>query len=106
MSFEYHEPLTFAFDLNVIPRSIIFTDSCFISLNTTNGLWITDFNPIIQHNIKPTDHVAVVGIWGLGHMAIKFLNSWGCEVTAISSNPEKERDTTVWSSSFLEFTGS
>jgi hypothetical protein len=27
MSFEYHEPLTFAFDLNVIPRSIIFTES-------------------------------------------------------------------------------
>ncbi|HYZ60787.1 MAG TPA: zinc-binding dehydrogenase, partial [Nitrososphaeraceae archaeon] len=25
-------------------------------------------------------------------MAIKFLNSWGCEVTAISSNPEKERE--------------
>jgi hypothetical protein len=27
MSFEYHEPLTFAFDLNVIPRSIIFIES-------------------------------------------------------------------------------
>jgi len=27
MSFEYHEPLTFAFDLNVIPRSILFTES-------------------------------------------------------------------------------
>ena len=26
-------------------------------------------------------------------MAIKFLNSWGCEVTAVSSNPEKERET-------------
>ena len=25
-------------------------------------------------------------------MAIKFLKSWGCEVTAISSNPEKERE--------------
>ena len=54
---------------------------------------ITVFNPIIQNNIKPTDHVAVVGIGGLGHMAIKFLNSWGCEVTAVSSNPEKERET-------------
>jgi uncharacterized zinc-type alcohol dehydrogenase-like protein len=52
---------------------------------------ITVFNPIIQNNIKATDHVAVVGIGGLGRMAIKFLNSWGCEVTAVSSNPEKER---------------
>ena len=42
--------------------------------------------------IKSTDHVAVVGIGGLGHMAIKFLNSWGCEVTAMSTNPEKERE--------------
>jgi len=32
--------------------------------------------------------VAVVGISGLGHIATKFLNSWGCEVTAMSSNPE------------------
>jgi uncharacterized zinc-type alcohol dehydrogenase-like protein len=35
----------------------------------------------------------VVGIGGLGHMAIKFLNSWGCEVTALSTNPQKERET-------------
>lgn len=54
---------------------------------------ITVFNPIIQNNIKATDHVAVVGIGGLGHMAIKFLNSWGCEVTALSTNPQKERET-------------
>src|ERR671911_2626511 len=53
---------------------------------------ITVFNPIIQNNIKSTDHVAVVGIGGLGHMAIKFLNSWGCEVTAISTNPQKEKE--------------
>ncbi len=53
---------------------------------------ITVFNPIIENNIKATDHVAVVGIGGLGHMAIKFLNSWGCEVTAFSTNPEKETE--------------
>ena len=53
---------------------------------------ITVFNPIIHNNIKPTDHVAVVGIGGLGHIAIKFLNAWGCEVTAISTNPEKEKE--------------
>ncbi len=53
---------------------------------------ITVFNPIIQNNIRPVDHVAVVGIGGLGHMALKFLNSWGCEVTAFSTNPEKEKE--------------
>jgi len=53
---------------------------------------ITVFNPIIQNNIKSTDHVAVVGIGGLGHLAIKFLDAWGCEVTAVSTNPEKGRE--------------
>ena len=53
---------------------------------------ITVFNPIVHNNIKPTDHVAVVGIGGLGHIAIKFLNAWGSEVTAISTNPEKEKE--------------
>ena len=66
-----------------------------INLKTAGPLFcggITVFNPIIQNNIKPTDHVAVVGIGGLGHLAIKFLNAWGCEVTAISTNPEKENE--------------
>ncbi len=53
---------------------------------------ITVFNPIIQNNINSTSDVAVVGIGGLGHMALKFLNAWGCEVTAISTNPDKERE--------------
>ena len=53
---------------------------------------ITVFNPIIQLNIKPTDRVGVVGIGGLGHMALQFLKAWGCEVTAFSSSPDKERE--------------
>jgi alcohol/geraniol dehydrogenase (NADP+) len=53
---------------------------------------ITVFNPLIQNNTRPTDHVAVVGIGGLGHIAIKILNAWGCDVTGISSNADKEKD--------------
>lgn len=53
---------------------------------------ITVFNPIIQNDIKPTDRVGVIGIGGLGHMAVKFLNAWGCEVTAFSSNPSKDAE--------------
>ena len=66
-----------------------------IDIKTAGPLFcggITVFNPIIQNNIKPTDHVAVVGIGGLGHIALKFLNAWGCEVTAFSTNPNKERE--------------
>ncbi|HMK59002.1 MAG TPA: alcohol dehydrogenase catalytic domain-containing protein [Nitrososphaeraceae archaeon] len=53
---------------------------------------ITVFNPIIQNDIRGTDNVAVVGIAGLGHMALQFLNSWGCEITAFSANSEKAKD--------------
>lgn len=50
---------------------------------------ITVFNPIIQANVQPTDRVAVIGVGGLGHLAIQFLNKWGCEVTAFTSSANK-----------------
>ena len=53
---------------------------------------ITVFNPIILAGVKPTYKVGVIGIGGLGHMALKFLNKWGCEVIAFSSNPDKEKE--------------
>lgn len=53
---------------------------------------ITVFNPIVQLDIKPTDRVGVIGIGGLGHMALGFLHAWGCDVTAFSTNPEKEAE--------------
>lgn len=51
---------------------------------------ITVFNPIILAGVKPTDTFGVIGIGGLGHMAIKFLKHWGCEVVAFSSNADKK----------------
>lgn len=50
---------------------------------------VTVFAPFVRHRVKPTDRVGVVGIGGLGHLAIQFADAWGCEVTAISSSPEK-----------------
>lgn len=52
---------------------------------------ITVFNPIIQAGLLPTQRAGVVGIGGLGHMALRFLNKWGCEVTAFTSS-ESKRD--------------
>ncbi|MGB8167727.1 MAG: NAD(P)-dependent alcohol dehydrogenase [Chthoniobacteraceae bacterium] len=52
---------------------------------------ITVFNPLMQLNIKPTYRVGVVGIGGLGHMALKFFRAWGCEVIAFTSS-ESKRD--------------
>lgn len=53
---------------------------------------ITVFNPIVQLDIKPTDRVGVIGIGGLGHMALRFLHAWGCDVTAFSTSPDKEAE--------------
>lgn len=53
---------------------------------------VTVFNPIIQNNILPTQRVGVIGIGGLGHMAIAFLKAWGCDVTAFSTSPDKEKE--------------
>jgi len=53
---------------------------------------ITVFNPIVQFGVKATDRVGVVGIGGLGHLALQFLNKWGCEVYAFSSNASKDAE--------------
>ncbi|MBD3220302.1 alcohol dehydrogenase catalytic domain-containing protein [bacterium] len=50
---------------------------------------ITVFNPIVQFDVAPTDRVGVIGIGGLGHFALQFLNKWGCEVTAFTSTGAK-----------------
>ncbi len=50
---------------------------------------ITVFNPLLQLAIKPTDRVGVIGIGGLGHMALKFCRAWGCEVIAFTSSDSK-----------------
>ena len=53
---------------------------------------ITVFAPIIDCGVKPTHRVGVIGIGGLGHLALQFLNKWGCEVTAFTSSESKAED--------------
>jgi uncharacterized zinc-type alcohol dehydrogenase-like protein len=53
---------------------------------------ITVFNPIIQFDVRPTHTVGVIGIGGLGHMALKFLRAWGCEVVAFTSSEAKRQE--------------
>lgn len=53
---------------------------------------ITVYNPLRNHNIRPDMRVAVVGVGGLGHMALQFYRAYGCEVTAISHTDSKKDD--------------
>jgi alcohol/geraniol dehydrogenase (NADP+) len=50
---------------------------------------VTVFGPLKAFGVRPTDRVGVVGIGGLGHLALKFANAWGCEVTAFTSTDSK-----------------
>jgi uncharacterized zinc-type alcohol dehydrogenase-like protein len=53
---------------------------------------ITVFAPLFLHNIPATARVGVIGIGGLGHMALQFANKWGCEVHAFTTSGSKEAE--------------
>jgi len=53
---------------------------------------VTVFNPLLQYDIKAGSKVGVIGIGGLGHLAIQFLNAWGCEVTAFTTSESKKQE--------------
>ncbi|WP_224249937.1 NAD(P)-dependent alcohol dehydrogenase [Hyalangium gracile] len=53
---------------------------------------ITTYSPLKQWNCKKGDRVGVVGLGGLGHMAVKFAVAMGAEVTMLSTSSSKEAD--------------
>ncbi|MBX3217074.1 MAG: NAD(P)-dependent alcohol dehydrogenase [Labilithrix sp.] len=53
---------------------------------------ITTFSPLRAAKTKAGDRVAVVGLGGLGHMAVKLARSMGAEVTVLSTSRAKEAD--------------
>lgn len=53
---------------------------------------ITTYSPLRKWKVGKGHKVAVLGLGGLGHMAVKFAASFGAEVTMLSTSPEKEAD--------------
>lgn len=53
---------------------------------------ITVFNAIYSNKVLPTSRVAIIGIGGLGHLALQFARAWGCHVTAISHSESKRAE--------------
>ncbi len=53
---------------------------------------ITTYSPLRQWNCKKGDRVGVVGLGGLGHMAVKLAASMGADVTMLSTSRSKEAD--------------
>ena len=53
---------------------------------------ITTYSPLRHWKVGKGHKIAILGLGGLGHMAVKFASSFGAEVTMLSSSPSKEAD--------------
>ncbi|GJN36736.1 hypothetical protein PR202_gb25628 [Eleusine coracana subsp. coracana] len=58
---------------------------------------VTVYTPMKYHRLNvPGKHVSVLGLGGLGHVAVKFAKALGMKVTVISSSPAKKEEALGW----------
>ena len=53
---------------------------------------ITTYSPLKHFGLEAGDKLAVVGLGGLGHMAVKFGHALGAHITVLSHSPGKRQD--------------
>ena len=53
---------------------------------------ITTYSPLRHWKVGKGHKIGILGLGGLGHIAVKFASSFGAEVTMLSSSPSKEAD--------------
>src|SRR5579875_2067054 len=53
---------------------------------------ITTYSPLKRAGISPGKKVGIVGLGGLGHMAVKFARAMGAHVVVLTSSPRKKED--------------
>ncbi len=51
----------------------------------------TVFTPLIEY-VKPTDRIGIVGVGGLGHLAIQFASKMGCDIVVFSGTDSKRQE--------------
>ena len=82
-------------------QHITVKDSYVLKIKKTNQLdrvapllyaGITTYSPLKRYGVKKGSKVAVVGLGGLGHMAVKIAKAMGAEVTVVSTSPNKQPD--------------
>ena len=57
---------------------------------------ITTYSPLNHWGAGPGKKVAIVGLGGLGHMAVKIAHAMGAEVTVLSQSLKKQEDGLRW----------
>ena len=80
----------FAHSLRVDHRFAISVPEALESVNAAPLLCagITVYAPL-KRLVRPGTRVGVIGVGGLGHLALQFADKWGCEVTAFTSDLSK-----------------
>ncbi len=53
---------------------------------------ITVYSPLRKWGVSPGKRVAIIGMGGLGHMAVKLAKALGVEVTVFTTSPDKVND--------------
>jgi uncharacterized zinc-type alcohol dehydrogenase-like protein len=53
---------------------------------------ITTYSPLRNWNVREGQNVGIVGLGGLGHMAVKFANAFGAHVSLFTTSPNKAED--------------
>jgi uncharacterized zinc-type alcohol dehydrogenase-like protein len=53
---------------------------------------ITTYSPLRHWKVGPGQKVGIVGLGGLGHMAVKFARAFGAQVVVFTTSPSKKED--------------
>lgn len=65
---------------------------------------VTVFAPLLRH-VRATDRVGIIGVGGLGHLALQYARAMGCHVTAFSGSADKEAEARAFGAHDFAATG-